>query len=108
MIYEMRIYHCAPGRLPALNRRFETTTLALWEKYGIEQVGFWTTLVGASNQTLTYMLRWDNLAERERRWNTFSSDAEWVAKRAASEVDGIIVERIENMFLNPTSYSALK
>ena len=108
MIYEMRIYHCAPGRLPALNKRFETITLAFWERYGIRQVGFWTTLVGASNQSLTYMLCWESLAEREQKWNAFASDADWVAQRAATEADGIIVERIENMFLNPTAYSALR
>jgi hypothetical protein len=108
MIYELRIYYCAPGRLPALNKRFETATLDLWKKHGIEQVGFWTTLVGSSNQTLTYMLKWNSLAEREQKWNAFASDPDWVAKRTASEADAIIVERIENSFLSPTAYSALK
>ena len=108
MIYELRTYHCAPGRLPALNKRFETITLEFWKKYGIEQVGFWTTLVGNSNQILTYMLRWESLAEREAKWNAFSSDADWIAKRAATEADGIIVERIENTLLSPTSYSGLR
>jgi len=28
MIYELRIYHCVSGRLPALVKRFETITLA--------------------------------------------------------------------------------
>jgi hypothetical protein len=108
MIIEMRVYHCAPGRLPALNERFQTTTLAFWEKYGIEQLGFFTTLVGASNHTLTYLLKWDSLAERERKWNAFASDPEWLAKRAASEAAQPIVERIENSFLAPTAYSALR
>lgn len=108
MIYEMRVYHCAPGRLPALNKRFETVTLKFWEKYGIEQVGFWSTMVGSSNQTLTYLLRWESLADRERKWNAFASDPDWLAQRAASEAEAIIVERIENTLLNPTSYSALR
>ena len=46
MIVEMRIYHCAPGRLPALNDRFENITLGFFKKYGIEPIGFWTTLAG--------------------------------------------------------------
>ena len=46
MIYELRIYHCVVGRLPALLKRFETTTLELWQRHGIRQAGFWTVLVG--------------------------------------------------------------
>ena len=46
MIYETRVYRCLPGRLPALLKRFETITLKLWEKHGIRQAGFFTTLVG--------------------------------------------------------------
>ncbi len=108
MIYELRTYYCAPGRLPALNKRFETITLKFWEKYGIEQVGFWTTLVGPSNQTLTYLLKWESLAERETKWNAFASDPEWLAKRAETEAQAIIVERVENQILAPTSYSAMR
>ena len=37
MIYELRIYHCVTGRLPALLKRFETTTLELWKRHGIRQ-----------------------------------------------------------------------
>jgi hypothetical protein len=108
MIFELRTYHCAPGRLPALHRRFETITLGFWEKYGIRQVGFWTTLVGPSNQALTYMLQWDSLADREAKWGAFASDPEWLAKRAETEAQAIIVERIENQILTPTAYSALR
>ena len=108
MIIELRVYHCLPGRLPALNARFENTTLAFWEKYGIRQVGFFTTLVGASNHALTYMLEWESLADREARWGAFSADQEWIAARAASEAVSPIVERIENSFLVPTTYSAMK
>ena len=50
MIYELRVYKCIPGRLPALLNRFANITLKIWEKHGIKQAGFWTTLVGESNQ----------------------------------------------------------
>ena len=54
MIYEQRVYRCVPGKLPALLNRFETITLKLWEKHGIRQAGFFTTLIGESHQELTY------------------------------------------------------
>lgn len=108
MIYEMRVYHCVPGRLPALLKRFETITLGIWARHGIRQAGFWTTMLGASNQTLTYMLAWESLAERERIWSAFQSDPEWLAKRAETEKDGQIVANIVAEILAPTAFSAVK
>jgi hypothetical protein len=108
MIHELRIYHCMPGRLPDLNKRFENITLAIWEKHGIRQAGFWTVLVGPNNQSLYYLLEWDSLAERERKWGAFMADPEWQAKRAETERNGPLVERVENLFLAPTAYSKVK
>ena len=108
MIYEMRVYHCIPGRLPALLDRFETITLPLWEKHGIRQAGFWTTLVGASSQTLTYLVAWESLAEREQRWTAFQTDPEWIAKRAETERSGAIVGHITNELLTPTRFSSVR
>ncbi|MBR0705246.1 NIPSNAP family protein [Bradyrhizobium liaoningense] len=108
MIYEMRVYRCVPGRLPALLKRFETVTLKLWEKHGIKQAGFFTTLIGESNQELTYFLAWDSLAERETKWAKFMTDPDWMKARAESEADGQIVGNIVSQLLTPTAFSAVK
>lgn len=108
MIYELRIYHAVPGKLAALVKRFETTTIHLFEKHGIHQVGFWTTAIGPSNNDLTYMLKWDSLDERTRRFTAFQNDPEWVAARTKSEADGALVGSFENQILTPTNFSALK
>ena len=108
MIYELRVYRCVPNRLPALLKRFETKTLSLWQKHGIRQAGFWTTVIGESNQELTYLLAWESLAERERKWAAFVSDPEWVAVREETEKDGPIVATIGNSILQPTSFSSVR
>jgi hypothetical protein len=108
MIYEMRVYHCLPGRLPALLKRFDTVTLKLWEKHGIRQAGFFTTLIGSSNQELTYFLAWESLAEREKKWAGFMADPDWQDARAKSEADGQIIANIVSQFLTPTSFSSVK
>jgi hypothetical protein len=107
MIYELRIYHCISGRLPALLNRFDTITLKLWEKHGIRQAGFWTVAIGDSNQDLYYMLAWDSLADRETKWNAFANDPEWHSKRAETEKDGAIVASVNNQILQPTSFSSV-
>ncbi|WP_422001802.1 NIPSNAP family protein [Reyranella sp.] len=108
MIYELRVYKCVPGRLPALLNRFANITLKLWDKHGIKQAGFWTTLVGESNQELYYLLAWESLADREKKWNAFASDPEWLTKRAETEKDGAIVANVSNQFLSPTAFSSVQ
>ena len=108
MIYELRIYRTNPGKLPALLNRFANHTLRIWERHGIRQAGFWTTVVGESANDLTYMLAWESMAERETKWAAFGSDPEWLAVRAETEKDGAINANVMNAFLAPTAFSSVK
>lgn len=108
MIYELRVYRPMPGKLPALLRRFGNHTVKIWERMGIRSVGFWTTLIGESNQQLTYMLAWESMAEREKRWSAFAADAEWIEVEAESEREGPLVQNIANQLLRPTAFSPMK
>ena len=108
MIYELRIYRTMPGKMPNLLSRFQNHTLKIWEKHGIRQAGFWTTLVGESQNELTYMLAWESLAEREQKWTAFFNDTEWHKVRAETEKDGPINANVSNQFLIPTAFSSVK
>lgn len=108
MLYELRIYDCCPGRLPALLNRFQNTTLKIWERHGIRQAGFWTTVIGTHNHRLTYFLVWETLAERDAKWAAFQADPEWIEKRAASEKDAPIVANVSSEILAPTAFSSVK
>ncbi len=108
MIYELRVYHCMPGRLSAVMKRFEDHTLGFFEKHGIRQAGFWTTLIGESNQDLHYLLAWESLAEREEKWGAFQADPLWTKVRADSEKDGMLVASITTSFLTPTAFSSVQ
>ena len=108
MVYELRVYHTVPGRLPPIIKRFDTLTCRLFEKHGIKQVGFWTVAIGESSYDLVYMLQFESLADRDKKWGAFAADPEWIEARAKSEADGPIVASITNSILMPTSFSALK
>jgi len=108
MIYELRIYSCIPGKLPALLKRFEHETLKIWDRHGIKQVGFWTVLLGDGSNDLHYLLAWDSLADREKKWNAFQADPAWHKARDESEKDGLLMANINSAFLRPTAFSALK
>ncbi len=108
MIYEMRVYDCMPGKLPAVLKRFETKSLAIMQRLGMRQAGFFTTVIGESSRQLIYFLAWESLAEREQKWAMFLRDPEWLAVRAETEKDGPIVDRVANQLLTPTVFSSVK
>jgi hypothetical protein len=105
MLYEFRCYDAAEGKLDALNRRFKDVTWPIFKRYGFEQVGFW--LVEGSNQ-LVYILKWPDGKTRDERWTAFRADPEWLAARAASEVDGRLAANISWQLWNATDYSELR
>jgi len=107
MIYELRIYRCTPGRVESLLSRFQNHTFRIWERHGIRQSGFWTTLIGKSSREITYMLAWDSLAEREKRWKAFLADPEWIAVAVETEKDGPLVEDISSQLLAPAALAAV-
>ena len=104
MIYERRTYYCAPARLGALQERFANHTLAFFKKHGIRPLGFWITYVGEDNHALTYLLEWNDLGERQQRWDAFQADPEWIAARVKSEAEKPIVARIASEFLAPCAF----
>jgi NIPSNAP len=106
-LYEYRVYEVVPGRLPALNRRFQEITLNYFEKHGIGVVGFFEEVVGTTNE-LHYILRFDDLAHREKAWGAFQADEGWIRDRAETEKDGPIVARVRNRFWRPTPYSPMQ
>ena len=107
MIYELRIYDVSPGKLAALNERFETTTVRVFERHGIKVVGFWTDVIGVSNR-ITYLVAFDDLEARDRLWRETLSDPELVRAFAESEKDGPLIARMTNTIMRPTAYSPLQ
>ena len=108
MIYELRVYRPLPGRMPALLKRFEAKTLNIWDRLEIRQGGFWTTVIGPSHLELVHILVWKSMEERQRKWEEFQADPEWLQAWTESEKDGIIVGNVASSFLSPTKFSALQ
>ena len=50
----------------------------------------------------------NSLLDREKKWNAFFSDEEWIKARADSEKDGAINARVASSFLTPTKFSAIQ
>ena len=108
-VFELRVYHALPGRLPALHANFRDTNIRFLKKHGIESIGYWTPQDPPdSENTLIFLLAHDSREAAARHWKEFRDDPEWQQIAQASRAGGEIIERIESTFLTPTDYSPLK
>ncbi len=108
MLYEMRTYSAMPGRLPDLHKRFTDVVLPFFKKHGIRPVGFWTNELGGASDQLIYILAYDSLADREKKWGAFLADPDRVAQFAETEKNGPLVRRLTAQILRPTAYSPMQ
>jgi hypothetical protein len=96
--YEMRTYECHDGKRPDLIERFENHTLQLFAKHGIESIGYFIPTTGNEN-LLTFIIAYPAKEKRDELWNQFINDPEWQAAAKASEANGPIVKKVDQVFM---------
>lgn len=107
--FELRTYTCLPGQLPKLITRFRDHTEKLFEKHGMTNVAYWTTIEKDSSQPkLVYILAHKNVEAVKQSFDAFRADPTWIAVRDASEKDGKIVEKLESVIMKPLPFSTIK
>lgn len=91
--FELRIYYCLPGRLDALIERFQNHTTKIFEKHGMENIGYWVPTTNDKN-ALYYILAFPSKEAREKSWAAFVADPQWKEVQSKSEESGKIIESI--------------
>ena len=105
-VFELRVYHTLPGRLPALEARFRDHTITIFNRHQMTSIGYWVPQ--DTPNTLIYILAHDSRESAKKNWATFGADPEWREVAKASEADGKIVEKVDSTYMDATDYSALK
>jgi NIPSNAP len=105
-VYELRIYHVAPGKLDDLVSRFRDHTMKLFANHGITSVAYWTALdEPTKSNTFFYILEHPSREAAAANWKAFQDDPEWKSVKAKSEENGKLVEKIDSTFLTLTDFS---
>jgi len=108
-VYEMRTYTCFEGKLEDLKKRFRDHTIRIFQRHGMESIGYWVPDdPEKSKTTLVYIISHASREQATKNWQEFSSDPEWKKVAADSEANGKIVQKVDRLFLNPTDFSKLK
>ncbi|MBM7564865.1 NIPSNAP family protein [Paenibacillus sacheonensis] len=98
MLYELRIYHVVPGRLQAILDRFEKDTIRIFAKHGMKVTNFWVDADESKNE-LYYVLEHPDAAARERNFQAFSNDPEWLDLKKRTELNGPLHEGIDIIYM---------
>jgi len=108
-VFELRTYIANDGKLDDLNKRFRDHTCKLFEKHGIENVGYWTPTDGeAAKNTLIYIVAHKSRDAAKASWKAFGADPDWQAAYKESHKNGPLVKKLESVYMKSADYSKIK
>jgi hypothetical protein len=108
-VFELRTYTSPDGRLNDLLARFRNDTMRIFERHGMENVGYWVPAdAPASANTLIYILAHDSRDAATKSWTAFREDPEWLAVRDRTQANGPIVSNVQSVFIEATDFSPMK
>jgi hypothetical protein len=117
--FELRTYTASAGNLGALDERFRSHTVKLFEKHGMQNFGYWHLMPDqkggeAADKTLIYILAHKSKEAAGESFGAFRSDPDWVKAKEDSEkkAGGSLTEGgmagVESVLMNPTDFSQTK
>lgn len=106
-IFELRTYHSPSAyQLRALNERFAGPETKIFHRCGVHPVLYTNTIIGPNVPNLTYLIPFESLDAREKAWNAFGADPEWIkVRRESIEKSGQISSVIQISLYKATPYS---
>ena len=107
-VFELRIYHTAPGKLPAVESGFRDTYSKLFAKHDLQVVGYWVPEGTASwDNTFVYLVAHSSREEAEKNWDAMFADPKTQEAIKAEEAQKL-VEKVDVTYMRPTDFSPMK
>jgi hypothetical protein len=106
-VFELRVYHAVPGKVPALESRFSDASKLL-AKHDLQVVGYWVPVDGgAYDNTFVWIVAHRSRDEAKKNWRAFHADPafqEYVKSEQAEK----LIEKVDVAFMRPTDFSQMK
>lgn len=96
--FEIRVYHSPTERqLRLVHERFAGPEIQIFHRSGIHPILYGDTFAGPDMPNLTYIIPFNSLGDRERAWDTFGADPEWLKVREESIARGGQIVDYQNL-----------
>ncbi len=107
-VFELRVYHAVPGKVPALESRFRDTASKLLAKHDLKAVGYWVPEdAPAWDNTFIYILAHPSREEAKKNWDAMRADPAF-QEMVKSEQTDKLVEKVDVTYMHPTDFSPVK
>jgi hypothetical protein len=110
-VFELMVYHTKPGKAAELESVFRDVA-KLQAQHNLDVIGYWVpNNDSAWKDTFVYLVAHPNMEDAKKDWEALHSDPAFPPYRKAAaplieQVDGAY--RVEEVFMRPSDYSALK
>jgi hypothetical protein len=110
-VFQLMIYHTAPGQVPALESIFRDVS-RLQARHNLKVVGYWTPNEDpAWKDTFIYLVVHPSREAADVNWQALHADPEFLPYRKSAEpliekVNGVY--HVDSVFMRPADFSAMK
>jgi hypothetical protein len=106
-VFQLRVYHAVPGKLPLLESRFRDTTSKILARHNITAVGYWVAEDPAANSFI-WIAASSSPEEEKKNFDAMFADPAFQQDVLKVEQTEKTVERIDVTHMRPTDFSMIK
>jgi hypothetical protein len=108
--FEMRTYTGTANNIENVLSRFRNYTTKLFKKHGMQNIAYFTTIEKDPKvqSKLLYFLAHKSEEAGKASFDSFRKDPNWIKVRDESEKNGKIVEKVESIYMHPTTFSTIR
>ena len=107
-LFELRVYHTVPGKLPALESRFRDTTSKLLAKHDLKVVGYWVSESDRPGEdAFIFLVAHSSREEATKNWDAMRADPAF-QEVLKSEQAVKLTEKVDSIYMHPTDFSPMK
>jgi NIPSNAP len=107
-VFELRIYHAVPGKVPELEARFRDIYSKALARHHLQVVGYWEPEGAAGwDNTFVYLVAHSSREEAKKNWDAMLADPE-VQEAIKAEETNKLVEKIDRIYMRPADFSPMK
>jgi hypothetical protein len=102
-VFELRVYHVLPGKMPAVEAQFRDAWAQLLDKHNLKVVGYWE----AEDNTFVYIVAHKSRGDAKKNWDALRADPEYLALKKSEMADKTL-DKVDSTYMEPTEFSPMR